>query len=540
MAGRAAGRGAAAGAARGAGAGAPPPALALLPREERLLGALLRASEEAGLGTTVRCAGGWVRDKLLGRESHDIDVALDNCTGAAFAESVNASLAAAGEDTHRVAVIRSNPEQSKHLETAKMQVLGVEVDFVNLRSETYAQDSRIPTAEFGTPEEDALRRDFTINSLFYNVNASSVEDFSGRGLEDLRRGIIRTPLAPQETLLDDPLRALRAVRFASRYGFTLDAPLAEAAASGTVRTALASKVSRERVGQELRGMLDGPDPLGALELMRDLLLYEVVFEGPPEWRERVPHEHARRCVAACAEALAVVDRLGLELSADDRRGLLLAAALLPWRGLECAGRKGKAQPVAPDIVLRALKFSKREAEFVQRVHEAGPGLRAAMRDAALPGPSEGTAAARVSLGLGLRKLKAAWPVAVVVSSVLCLPEVAAAGEGEASGGDSPSSPGGVASVLPLPGAGGTTDGRVEACRGALDAAKAFGLERCWEDPPLLDGGKVMQALGLQRGGPQVKAGTEAVVRWQLAHPEGTEEECAAWLREAFAGTDDAV
>ena len=171
-----------------------------------------------------------------------------------------------------------------------MQVLGVEVDFVNLRSETYAQDSRIPTAEFGTPEEDALRRDFTINSLFYNVNASSVEDFSGRGLEDLRQGVIRTPLAPQETLLDDPLRALRAVRFASRYGFTLDAPLAEAAASETVRRALASKVSRERVGQELRGMLDGPDPLGALELLRDLLLYEIVFEGPPEWRERVPHE----------------------------------------------------------------------------------------------------------------------------------------------------------------------------------------------------------------------------------------------------------
>merc|ERR1719248_216316 len=82
---------------------------------------------------------------------------------------------------------------------------------------------------------------------------------------------------------------------------------------------------------------------------------------------------------------------------------------------------------------------------------------------------------------------------MVVSSLLCLPEVAVAGEGEASGGDSPSSPGEVASVLPLPGAGGTTDGRVEACRGALGAVKAFGLERCWEVPPLLDGGKVMRA-----------------------------------------------
>ena len=508
--------------------------LTLLPREERLLGTLLRASEEAGLGTTVRCAGGWVRDKLLGRESHDIDIALDNCTGAAFAEHVNASLEAAGEATHRVAVIRSNPEQSKHLETAKMQVLGVEVDFVNLRSETYAQDSRIPTAEFGTPQEDALRRDFTINSLFFNVNSSLVEDFSGRGLDDLREGVIRTPLAPSETLLDDPLRALRAVRFASRYGFALDPPLAEAASSETVRGALSSKVSRERVGQELRGMLDGPDPLGALGLLRDLVLHDVVFEGPPEWRGRLPQEHAQRCVAACSEAQEVASQLGLDLTPDERRVLLLAAVLLPWRGFQCAGRKGKLQPAASDIILRALKYSKREADLVLRVHEAAPDLRAAIREVALPGPAEGSAAARTSLGLCLRKLKEVWPIAAVVSSVLCLPEVVAA----AAGGGEGSSEEELASVLPLPGAAGTTDGRVEACRSALSAARAFGLERCWETPPLLDGGKVMRALGLQKGGPRVKAGTEAVVRWQLAHPEGTEEECAEWLRLTMGGASD--
>lgn len=80
-----------------------------------------------------------------------------------------------------------------------------DVDFTNLRSEVYA-DSRIPTIQLGTPEEDAHRRDLTINSLFFNINSRAVEDYTGHGLDDLRHGLIRTPLAARETFLDDPLR----------------------------------------------------------------------------------------------------------------------------------------------------------------------------------------------------------------------------------------------------------------------------------------------------------------------------------------------
>jgi len=107
-----------------------------------------------------------------------------------------------GVETHRVAVIMSNPEQSKHLETARMKINDIWVVLVNLRSEEYAHHSRIPTMQFGTPEQDALRRDFTINALFYNLNEGVVEDLTGRGLEDLRGGLIRTPLAAKETFLD--------------------------------------------------------------------------------------------------------------------------------------------------------------------------------------------------------------------------------------------------------------------------------------------------------------------------------------------------
>ncbi|CAO2145272.1 unnamed protein product, partial [Urochloa humidicola] len=94
-----------------------------------------------------------------------------------------------------------------------MLILDIWIDFVNLRSETYAENSRIPTMEVGTAKEDAYRRDLTINSLFFNINNNSVEDLTGRGIEDLKRGLIVTPLPAKATFLDDPLRVIRAIRF---------------------------------------------------------------------------------------------------------------------------------------------------------------------------------------------------------------------------------------------------------------------------------------------------------------------------------------
>ncbi|KAJ2509296.1 CCA tRNA nucleotidyltransferase, mitochondrial, partial [Coemansia sp. RSA 2049] len=113
----------------------------------------------------LRIAGGWVRDKLLGHESHDIDIAVDHVNGYDLAQHVNKYLKAHDYPVRAIAKISQNPERSKHLETATTSVLGLSVDFVNLRSETYNSDSRIPQMEFGTPLEDALRRDITINAL---------------------------------------------------------------------------------------------------------------------------------------------------------------------------------------------------------------------------------------------------------------------------------------------------------------------------------------------------------------------------------------
>ncbi|SJX64237.1 related to tRNA nucleotidyltransferase [Sporisorium reilianum f. sp. reilianum] len=283
----------------------------------------------------ARIAGGWVRDKLLARDSDDLDISLSTLTGNAFALYLkhylsSPSFAASplarspffsheGSEMGRIGKIAANPEQSKNLETATARVLGLSLDFVNLRKETYDPGSRIPTMTFGTPKEDAERRDITINSLLYNVHTRQVEDHTGLGLQDLASGLIRTPLPPLTTFLDDPLRVLRCVRFSSRFAYELhptiircltganvagnpadgaetsldqlassDDPRVSTQGSGGVesgrdqiRDALVSKVSRERFGIEVDKMIKGPNPLLALFLLHRLELFPLVFHPPP-------------------------------------------------------------------------------------------------------------------------------------------------------------------------------------------------------------------------------------------------------------------
>jgi tRNA nucleotidyltransferase (CCA-adding enzyme) len=118
-------------------------------------------------------------------------------------------------------VIKANSDKSKHLETAVIKVYGEFIDLVNLRSEEYSEDSRVPKIEIGTPEQDAYRRDLTFNSLFYNINTKEIEDYTGKGINDLKNEIVRTPLPPKKTFIDDPLRVLRTIRFAQRFGFNI-------------------------------------------------------------------------------------------------------------------------------------------------------------------------------------------------------------------------------------------------------------------------------------------------------------------------------
>ena len=247
----------------------------------------------------LRFAGGWVRDKLLGFSSKDIDVAISNMTGSEFG-SLMKQFVELPEARNRyeqgilghLAKIEANPEKSKHLETATTKVLGFDVDLVNLRKETYTDDSRNPTVEFGTAEEDAIRRDSTINALFYNLQTSQVEDFTGRGFRDMERKVIKTPLAPLQTFKDDPLRILRSIRFASRLMYEIAPEDEMAIRDHTIKAALRLKITRERVRVEVLKMLGSPElhrsfsvlkgagPHRALSLIDRLDLYNEVFTDP--------------------------------------------------------------------------------------------------------------------------------------------------------------------------------------------------------------------------------------------------------------------
>ena len=222
--------------------------------------------------TVLRFTGGWVRDKLLGVDSQDIDVGISNMTGYQFGMALEEYLDIPGnldkykkdhpdgelsEAIGSLHKIKANPEKSKHLETVTTKIFGLEVDLVNLRKETYSDESRNPQMEFGTAQEDAMRRDATINALFYNLNESKVEDLTERGFSDMQNKIVRTPLEPFQTFKDDPLRVLRLIRFASRLGYRIHEDTEKAMQNDEISAALKLKISKERVGTELEKMLRG-------------------------------------------------------------------------------------------------------------------------------------------------------------------------------------------------------------------------------------------------------------------------------------------
>lgn len=222
----------------------------------------------------LRFTGGWVRDKLLGAESQDIDVGISSMTGLMFgfwmqkyleiegnAEKYAQLLSQNGTTFDRAVgslhKVAANPDKSKHLETCKTKVFNLEIDLVNLRKEIYTGESRNPQMSFGTPLDDALRRDATVNALFYNLQTSLVEDFTERGLQDMKDKRIRTPLKPYKTFTDDPLRVLRLIRFSSRLGYRIDEESLEAMQHEDIKHALRLKISAERVLMELEKTLCG-------------------------------------------------------------------------------------------------------------------------------------------------------------------------------------------------------------------------------------------------------------------------------------------
>ena len=227
------------------------------------------AEQARALNVRAFVIGGYVRDCLLGRLSKDIDSVVEG-SGIELAEAV-------GKVLHsRVSVFKNFGTAMINIHGVKGIKEGLELEFVGARKESYRANSRKPIVENGTLKEDQERRDFTINALALSLQKedfdSLVDPFGG--VEDLHKKVIRTPLDPDTTYSDDPLRMIRAVRFASQLGFNIVPESLESIKRNRKRLEI---LSVERISEEMHKILLSPKPSVGLQLLYDTGLLEEFF-----------------------------------------------------------------------------------------------------------------------------------------------------------------------------------------------------------------------------------------------------------------------
>ena len=211
----------------------------------------------------VYVVGGFVRDLILGRNRNEIDFVIIG-DGPKFAEELARELGVANVNTY------------KNFGTAHFKLGDYDLEFVGARKESYNRDSRKPIVESSTLEEDLSRRDFTINTLAVSLAKKNFGDIIDifNGLEDIEKKVIKTPLDPMITFDDDPLRIMRAFRFASQLQFSVDEKIIEAAKNLKERLKI---VSQERITDEFFKILESPKPSVGLMLLYQSEILEVVF-----------------------------------------------------------------------------------------------------------------------------------------------------------------------------------------------------------------------------------------------------------------------
>lgn len=215
------------------------------------------------LGRECYVVGGYVRDIMLRRPSTDVDFV-----------TVGSGIEVASEVARRLK--GSHLSVFRNYGTAQVKRRSVELEFVGARKESYHRESRNPIVEDGTLDDDIARRDFTINAMALCVNADRFGELIDRynGIDDLRRGLIRTPLDPDVTFSDDPLRMMRAIRFATQLGFEIVDETFNAIRRNARRIEI---ISKERVADELMKIMRSPQPSRGWQLLFRSGLLKIIF-----------------------------------------------------------------------------------------------------------------------------------------------------------------------------------------------------------------------------------------------------------------------
>lgn len=214
------------------------------------------------MGAEVYVIGGYVRDIFLNRPSKDLDIVVIG-QGIPFAEEVGK-------------VLKCKVSVFKNFGTAMLRYQDLEIEFVGARKESYRSDSRKPIVENGSLADDQIRRDFTINALAISLNAANYGELLDPfgGLADLGKKLIRTPQNPLETFSDDPLRMMRAIRFASQLNFGIEEDAIHAIRSQAERIRI---VSQERISDELNKIILSPKPSIGFTYLFNTGLLQLIF-----------------------------------------------------------------------------------------------------------------------------------------------------------------------------------------------------------------------------------------------------------------------
>ena len=481
---------------------------------------------------TLRITGGWVRDKLLGYDSHDIDIAVNHLSGEEFVNNFQEYLKRKDPQfsVNHVHTIKMNPEKSKHLETCTTKLYGIDLDFINLRSEEYAHDSRVPTIEFGTPLQDALRRDATLNALFYNLNEEKIEDFTERGMEDLDKGILRTPLPPVKTFLDDPLRILRLIRFASKFDFAIEQETLNAMREKHNQLALLTKISKERIEIELRKILTSHNPSYGLQLINYCNLSKCIFFVEELKKEfdvyelelalsKIPHQ-----VTVASAIYLTFEQLILEskiksvfkkflADGDTRFNFWLAVILRPYSVVTT-----KSKDIFHQYLRLGLMARKSDITRVSTIElTSSEILQSYFRDP--------NSVRRSDLGTYLRHFPGYLDLNLIVQSYLeCVDAIQVETPVE----------------IPVPNhrVQCTSDQEkliqsiINKYESLYSTIESLNLSEVHLLKPLLDGNQLVKYLN-RKPGPWMKQAIDSVLVWQLDNPRGTKEQCIEYIKSTF-------
>ncbi|KAG6009295.1 hypothetical protein E4U21_002899 [Claviceps maximensis] len=538
---------------------APKRTIDLLPAEQLLRELLLDCAQHFP-GLQIWIAGGWVRDRLLGIPSSDLDLALSKVTGREFGmflESFSAKPEVEAKYLQRAAdlgipdarfsrfyIVERNNDKSKKLETAGGKLFGLDIDLVNLRKEVYDGQSRTPRMEFGTPEEDTFRRDATVNSLLFDLEKQEVVDLTGKGLEDLDKKIMRTPLDPRQTFMDDPLRVLRLIRIGSKLGFALDPQAVRYMKDDDIQQALETMITRDRVNIELFKIMKSPHPEIAFQRLFEANLYTPVFirlhspllsalqtkyrpttsdllpasASSPQWPATWP-----RAYQLLTFLLEDTSHLGKMVQSETNAEYLWTmAAYAPLAGLRHDMLKEAVEEAT--IALRTPAKLSKLLESALRNMDAIHDIVQDMAD----DPERPPIRSRV--GMAIRSWGSTWTtqvtyamLALVVSS--CPRESSLRGSSCAPQQEHPEQDQSARAKIPPEASEIIIQQYSLFAKYIQDAA----LQDAHLQRPILDGNQVQQLFGLQKGGKFLKTALDALVAWQFDHADSGVEEAKTWL-----------